>query len=88
MKNLELVLYIILTLTLVIIFFFARKIKKPIRNMLFSVAISFIILMIINLISFVTGIYIPINPYSVVTTAVYGVPGIAGLIALCTVFGI
>ena len=88
MKNLELLLNIILTVTLAIMLFFARKMKKPIKNMLFSVIISFIIVSIVNLTSFSTGLYIPINPYSVITSAVYGVPGIAGLIILCTIFGI
>ncbi len=88
MKYLEIALYVILVITLIIIFVFLKKTEKPLKNALFGVLISYVSLAIINNTTFLTGIYIPINPYTVVTSAVFGIPGISGLIIFCTIFGL
>ena len=88
MKLIEIILYIILVITLISIFVFLYKTGKPLKNAFYLLLVSFITLAIVNLTAPFSGVYVPINPYSVTTTAVYGLPGIAGIIFLCTIFGI
>ncbi|MBR3961857.1 MAG: pro-sigmaK processing inhibitor BofA family protein [Clostridia bacterium] len=88
MKLIEIILYTVLVISLIIIFYFLYKTGKPVKNAFYLISVSLMALAIINLTSPFSGVRVPINPYSVTATAVYGLPGIAGIIFLCTIFGI
>lgn len=88
MKLIEIILYTVLLISLLFISYFLYKTGRPLKNAFYLLAISFITLAIINLTAPFSGVYVPVNPYSVTTAAVYGLPGIAGIIFLCTIFGI
>jgi len=70
----------------VLLIYFLSKLKSPIRYFFFQALLSFIIFAIINLTSFATGYYIPLNYGTAVGTAVGGVPFIVLWFALKTIF--
>lgn len=84
----KITLLCILIVTLLVILYFLTKTEKPIKNTFLSVLISLILWAIINNTAFLTGFYIPLNLFTLISCSVYGLPGIAGLIALCTIFGL
>lgn len=86
MKYLEIGLFATLILSVLIILVFLSKTKKPLKNAVLSILISFVLLAIINNLTFVTGIYVPVNWYTVIAAGVYGIPGIIGIIIMQTIF--
>lgn len=66
--------------------YFLSKHKFPIKYFFFQAVISFIVFMIINLTSFATGYYIPLNYGTTIGTAAGGVPFIVLWFALKTIF--
>lgn len=79
MKVIEIVLLCVSVLYLLVYIIFAICTGKPIKNIFYNAVIGWILLAILNLLSFLTGIHIPINPYSV---AVSGGMGAAGVVLL------
>ncbi|WP_407385199.1 pro-sigmaK processing inhibitor BofA family protein [Ruminococcus sp.] len=64
---------------------YASKKKKPFRRALFSMAAGLLTLLAVNLLSGVTGVYIPLTRLTLLSSLVGGVPGV-GLLALLTAF--
>lgn len=56
--------------------------RKPFRYLLINFALGIAALIAVNLSARFTGIRIPVNPYSVSTGAVLGIPGVCGLLIL------
>ena len=55
---------------------------KPIRYLFFNAFISWWCFLVVNLLSFLTKIHIPLNPATVLTSGALGVPGTVLLILL------
>lgn len=66
---------LILVFGLIIILFSVFN-KKPLRTLIFNAFLGLGIHIIINLTSYFTNIYIPLNLYTVVGTSVFGIPAI------------
>ncbi len=75
-----------LIISLIIILYFLSKTEKPIKNAFLSILISWVLWAIINNSTFLTGFYIPINLFTLISCSVYGIPGISGLLALNYIF--
>lgn len=75
---------IILLSTLIIFaaLHFAEKNKRPFKRALLSMCIGLGSLAAVNLLSPLTGVYIPVSLLSVLTSAIGGVPGVTLLLFL------
>ena len=74
--------YILLALLFVIVvflFIFLKYAEHPFKFMFTYSASSLIVFAIMNLTAFFSGLYIPVNWYSVITAAVCGIPGLVFL---------
>lgn len=60
------------------------KIKKPLKRAFLSLVSGPAVLLLVNLLSSVTGVVVPVTLLSVSSTVMLGVPGVA-LMALCTI---
>lgn len=72
----------VLALFSLVILFFAIKSHNFLKTLFFNAFIGLVILAIIDLTGKFTGIFIPINPYSVAGASVFGIPAICGLLIL------
>ena len=64
---------------------FAAKKKKPFKRALLSILAGLLTLGVVNILSGMTGVYIPVTQLTLLTSAAGGVPGVA-LMVLLSVF--
>ncbi|MGI6279807.1 MAG: pro-sigmaK processing inhibitor BofA family protein [Acutalibacteraceae bacterium] len=86
MKAFNIFTIIILSIFFLGILLFSIKSHKFIKILLFNAFIGVCILAIIDLTAKFTGIYIPVNIYSVVGSATFGVPAVCGFLLLQIIF--
>lgn len=67
---------------------FALKTKKPLKTLMLSALIGIIALVCVNLTSGLTGVMLHINGWTVVTSAVVGIPGVLAMLTLRILWGI
>ncbi len=72
----------ILIICFLYIIFLAIKSRKPIKFLLFNAFIGITTLLIIVLTKKLTNIFLPVNEYTVIGSAVLGVPFIIGFLIL------
>ena len=82
MQLLKIVALSVLSLTALIILIFFIKSRKPVKALILNAFSGIITLILINLTTRFTGIHIPVNWWSVTTSAGLGLPGVIGLILL------
>lgn len=58
------------------------KTRKPFRSLILHSALGLAFLAAVDLLSFFTGIAIPINAYSLTSSAVFGMPAVCGFLIL------
>ena len=58
------------------------KTLKPLRSFLLHAALGLGFMTVFNLLSSFTGLKIPVNVYSVLSGAVFGVPAVCGILIL------
>ena len=73
---------VIFSLFALAILFFAIKSHKLFKTLFFNAFLGLCILAIIDLTSRLTGLYIPVNWYSVGGTSVFGIPAVCLLFIL------
>lgn len=76
--------YIILSvvgITLICLLFFAIKSRKFFKTLFLNAVLGICAIAIIDLTAKFSGVYIPINYYTVGTGSVLGLPGVFGLLA-------
>lgn len=56
--------------------------KKPFKYLLLNFLSGVIALAVVNLTSGLTGVHIPVNPYSAGAGAVFGIPAVFGFLIL------
>ncbi|MBQ0098583.1 MAG: pro-sigmaK processing inhibitor BofA family protein [Oscillospiraceae bacterium] len=61
---------------------FCSKNKKPFKRALLSMIIGPVTLIIVDLLSSVTGVYVPISNLSVISSIVGGIPSVALLVMM------
>ena len=77
-----LILFIVLVCTFFVfwlIHYFCKK-KKPCKRALVSLLTGPVILIVLNVISSVTGVLVPLSQISLIISATLGIPGVALLV--------
>ncbi|MBR7132819.1 MAG: pro-sigmaK processing inhibitor BofA family protein [Clostridia bacterium] len=69
-----------------VILIFAIKSKKPFKALILNAILGVAVLGIVDLSSKLTGVYIPINEYTVLGSSIYGLPAICGFLLLRFIF--
>ena len=77
----------LLGLSCFIILIFALRSARPIRLLLTNAVFGISALVIINLTENFTGVYIPINQWTVAGGAIFGIPALCGFLVLRIIFG-
>ncbi len=67
---------VVLSIFVLCIVFFAIKSHKFFKTLIFNAFMGICVLAIINLTSKLTGLYIPLNWYSVGGSAIFGIPAV------------
>ena len=67
--------------TLVILIFHIRS-RRPLRSALLNAALGLAALIAVNLTTRFTGVHIPVNPYSVGGSAIFGIPATVALLVM------
>ena len=76
----------LLSVSGLIMFVFDVKSKRFFKTVFFNAFMGLILLSIIDLTAKFTGVYIPVNEYTVTGSAVYGIPALLMFLALKFVF--
>lgn len=66
--------------------YYLIKSQKPLRTFLLMALYSLMLYAIVNLTAFATGIYLPVNLYTVIGTATGGVPVFLAFLGLRYIF--
>ena len=61
---------------------FLFRTKKPLRNLLLSAAIGLAALLLVHFTGPLTGVGLPLNPWSALCSAAAGIPGVLLLLAM------
>ena len=77
MEALKYVVILVLSIFILIILGFEIKSKKPLRILFFNAFLGIVSLAIINLTSKFSGVYIPINEYTVTGCGIFGIPAVS-----------
>lgn len=88
MNVINIILICVLVVSVIIMLYFAFKGEHPIKNIILNILITWVVWAVLNNTAFLTGISIPLNWYTLLGCSAYGIPGMAGLIFLCTIFGL
>ncbi len=80
------ILATLLILTSLVNFFFCIKSKKPIFTMIFNAIIGLLVLCTVDFSAALTGVYIPINEYTVSGSAIFGIPAVILFLVLKFIF--
>ncbi len=86
MRFFSIITIILLCIYLVLFLFVLKKHKKTVKFILYQAVISVLLLAILNLTSFLTGRYIPVNECTVLGISLGGVPMIFCFLLLKFIF--
>lgn len=86
MKAFYIFLSIVLIFFALVIFIFALKSHKFFKTLFLNAFIGLSVLAIIDLTGKYTGIFLPINWYSVCGASVFGIPAVCGFLVLQIIF--
>lgn len=64
------------------VLFFCLKSGKPIKNLLLSAICGIAAIIAVNLTTRFSGVHIPVNPYSVVSSSIFGIPAVCGMVIM------
>ena len=73
---------ILVCLYLIVLFVFAKKSGGFFKTLLLSALSGVLAMAVVNVLSGVTGVDLPVNPYTVLSSATLGIPGVFGLLTL------
>lgn len=82
MKILFIVACILTGMAAFVILILHIRTRKPLRSVLLHAALGLGFLVAVNLLSRFTGVSIPVNAYSTVSSAVFGIPAVCGYLIL------
>lgn len=86
MEFLKYSVIVLLGIASFLIFVFSIKSKKFLRIIMFNAFMGLALLSLIDLTAKFTGVYIPVNQYTVSGGAVLGVPALCGFLLLKFIF--
>lgn len=76
------ILSVLLLIYCLVYLFFLFKLKNPFKNFVLNVIIGISALLLIYLIRRFTGVFIPINQWTVLSSAIGGLPAICGILII------
>lgn len=82
-KNILILILFVFSITIMILFVLT---KKPFKTLLLNAFMGICALAIIDLTSTLSGVYIPINTYTVAGAGIFGIPAICGFLILKLIF--
>ena len=82
MDFLKYAVYILLGITYFYILILSIKSRKPFRFLFLNALCGVCVILLINLTQKFTGVFIPINQYTVVGSSTLGIPAIIGFLIL------
>ncbi|MBR4123123.1 MAG: pro-sigmaK processing inhibitor BofA family protein [Clostridia bacterium] len=82
-KNVLILILSVFLISIVILFIIT---KKPFKTLFLNAFIGVCTLAILDLTSKITGVYIPINTYTVTGASIFGIPAICGFLLLKILF--
>ena len=82
MQFLKISFIILLVVYLLLILVFSAKTGKMLKTLLLSVASGLAVMAVINILSRFTGVDISVNAWTIGSSAVFGIPGVLGLLVL------
>ncbi|MBE6766174.1 MAG: transcriptional regulator [Ruminococcaceae bacterium] len=88
MQALKIILLVAAIIYFLVYIIFAICGKKPIRTILLFSFFGIISLTAVNLTSSLTGVYIPLNPWSLSVSAAGGIPATVALLLMRTVLAL
>ena len=86
METLKYVALAIISIFILVILGFAVRTKKPFKILLFNSFLGIVSLAIINLTAKFSGVYIPVNEYTVTGCGIFGIPGMLFFLILRFIF--
>ena len=72
----------------IVLFLLALKTGKPMKHLGLLALIGLVALAVVDLTRPLTGVYIPVNPWTVGASAAGGLPAVIGIIALRMIFSL
>lgn len=88
MKILETVLTVAVIIYFLVYIILALNCKKPFKTLILIALGGLAALAVVNLTSRFTGVYIPVNPYTVGISASGGIVGTVALLIIKLIFGV
>lgn len=82
MQILKICFIIILVVYVLLLLYFSYKNGKIIRSVLLSALIGIITFTVVNLLSGFSGVGIPVNAWTLGSSATFGLPGVLGLLLM------
>lgn len=86
MEILKIVFIVLLVIYSLLMLVFALLEKRPLYTLFMFMAVGVLVLLVVNLASPFTKISLPINLYTVIGSALCGVPGVITLLLLNIIF--
>lgn len=77
--------WVLLGMSAFVLLIFAISSRKPVRCIMLSAALGVGAMIILNLLSPLSGVRIPVNLYTVTAAGAFGIPGLIGTVLLQTV---
>lgn len=78
----ELLIVYVITLIVFSIIHKIGKNKKPVRKSIISLSTGFMCLIVVNILSVFTNVYIPFSILSILVSTIGGIPGVTMLLTL------
>ncbi|MBQ0084345.1 MAG: hypothetical protein KBS52_06240, partial [Clostridiales bacterium] len=88
MKIFEIILLIFIIIYGMIYLFLLSKTEKPLKFFGLKAVVMFILIAVINLTTFASGLHIPVNYCTIIGTSVGGVPFLGGVLMINSIFSL
>ena len=82
MEILRIIFYIFFAVYILMYILLLIKTKKFFKNLAINAIIGIVALFVLALLKGITGFYIPLNQYTVVSSGIGGLPAVCGLLIL------
>ena len=86
MEIFKILFIVFLSVFALLFLFFSIKTKRFFQSLLINALAGLSVIIIINLTKRFTGIFIPINEYSVIISSAFGAPGVIALLLINIIF--
>ena len=82
MQYMKISFIILMAAYFIFLMYFSFKTGKTLKTLLLSLTSGVLAFAVINILSGFTGVYLPLNAYNLLSSSVFGIPGVLGLLFL------